>query len=313
MTPLQKLMTAVAALTLAVVLVLATVQRILEARDRNAFSREGDYVRLKGGRLRVRIVGAEHLPTVIFESGLGATLESWSAVQEATRPFARSLAYDRAGVGFSDQIGRTRDAKTIARELADLQDAVGLSKPSTLVCHSVGGLYCAVFAAQYPERVSGIVLVDPHHPDETLRISSPAAEEDRKLFEAYPRQLYLRNILGHRRFKDRDQLRTLQWAVEHSSRHWLGVADEGDHALRESLAQARDAMDRLAGKHISVVSAGDPVTDDRAIVHTLHRQFVERGTASGTQEIVPGAAHETLLSQPAGVDAIVRKIRAAIP
>jgi len=51
--------------------------------------------------------------------------------------------------------------------------------PYVLVGHSFGGTRGALYAAQYPEEVVGMVLVDPTHPSQWLQMT----EEQRKRLE----------------------------------------------------------------------------------------------------------------------------------
>jgi pimeloyl-ACP methyl ester carboxylesterase len=51
-------------------------------------------------------------------------------------------------------------AGALARDLAVLQDRAKLRAPFVLVASSIGGLTAEMFARQYPERVSALVLLD---------------------------------------------------------------------------------------------------------------------------------------------------------
>ena len=116
-----------------------------------------------GGRAMRMLVSGTGESTVVFENGLGPPLEMWGKVQPHVSRFARTLTYDRAGVGLSDDGPSPRDGQQIARELRDALRAAGLPPPYVLVGASLGGLYIRVFAGTYPEDVSGMVLVDPTH------------------------------------------------------------------------------------------------------------------------------------------------------
>src|SRR5690242_15558922 len=76
--------------------------------------------------------------------------------------FARVIIFDKRGVGLSDPVAI--DAlPTLEEWIDDLRavlDATGSSQPALMA--GVGGTFMAlVFAATYPERTSGLVLVDP--------------------------------------------------------------------------------------------------------------------------------------------------------
>ncbi|PYS57823.1 MAG: hypothetical protein DMF74_25085 [Acidobacteria bacterium] len=107
------------------------------------------------------LVGGEVTPTVVFEAGFGAGLTSWSTVQSNIAKFARTVSYDRAGIGQSEAGPKPRAAKQIALELHTALQNAGIGPPYVLVGHSFGGIYVRVFADMYPKEVAGIVLIDP--------------------------------------------------------------------------------------------------------------------------------------------------------
>ncbi|MFD4577014.1 alpha/beta fold hydrolase [Streptomyces sp. NPDC058417] len=106
-------------------------------------------------------------PTVVFEAGAGASRSSWALVQPALAPYARTVAYDRAGLGRSapDPAGRT--LIRMADDLGALLDHFGPG-PFVLVGHSAGGPLVRLAAARSPRRIAGLVLVDPT--DETADV-----------------------------------------------------------------------------------------------------------------------------------------------
>ena len=107
------------------------------------------------------LIGGEVKPTVVFEAGFGAGLASWSTVQSNIAKFARTVSYDRAGIGQSEAGPKPRAAKQIALELHMALQNAGIGPPYVLVGHSFGGIYVRVFADMYPKEVAGMVLIDP--------------------------------------------------------------------------------------------------------------------------------------------------------
>jgi pimeloyl-ACP methyl ester carboxylesterase len=117
---------------------------------------------------RTRIEG-NGPPTVIFEGGLGDTLDVWSDVQSSIAEHcARTLAYNRAGYPGSPPADGTRDAATIVEELRAELHARDIPPPYVLVGHSLGGLYMQYFARSHPDEVTGLLLLDSTHWDQRL-------------------------------------------------------------------------------------------------------------------------------------------------
>jgi pimeloyl-ACP methyl ester carboxylesterase len=115
--------------------------------------------------MHIHVTG-EGTPTVVFESGMGASCLSWTLVQPQVAQFTRAVSYDRAGHGWSDPARESRTAHQIAQELHTLLDATGVPGPYVLVGHSFGGYVSQAFAHMYRDEVAGMVLVDSVHPTE---------------------------------------------------------------------------------------------------------------------------------------------------
>jgi pimeloyl-ACP methyl ester carboxylesterase len=117
-------------------------------------------VTLDGLSIRMLVAG-DGGPTVVFESGGGGVLEHWGKVQPAVSRFAKTVSYDRAGLGLSDRRQPPRDGRRIAAELRRALLAAGITPPYLLAGASLGGPYVRIFADMYPDDVAAMVLVDP--------------------------------------------------------------------------------------------------------------------------------------------------------
>ncbi len=155
----------------------AVYQAIGTWRDRRRFPLPGHLVRVNERRMHILVTG-EGTPTVVFESGMGASCLSWTLVQPQVARFSRAVSYDRAGHGWSDPPHGPRTARQIAQELHTLLDATGVPGPYVLVGHSFGGYVNRVFVHLYPNEVVGMVLVDSVHPAEW---ENPTPEQVRML------------------------------------------------------------------------------------------------------------------------------------
>jgi pimeloyl-ACP methyl ester carboxylesterase len=72
--------------------------------------------------------------------------------------------YDRAGRGWSDATDGPQDGAHIAADLHTLLERAQVPGPYVLAGHSFGGLYVQSFAAQFPDQVAGMVLLDSTAP-----------------------------------------------------------------------------------------------------------------------------------------------------
>jgi pimeloyl-ACP methyl ester carboxylesterase len=148
-----------AVVALACVALLAVCMAIGAVRNANIPQEKFLDVDVDGHKLHMLIAG-ESGPIVVLESGLPGGL-GWQEVRQEVGRFATVVTYDRAGIGQSEPGPHPRDARQIATELHTALHTAGLRPPYVLVGHSMGGPYIRVFAAKYPEEVSGLILVDP--------------------------------------------------------------------------------------------------------------------------------------------------------
>ena len=98
---------------------------------------------------------------VVFLHSLAGNASQWSAQLEHLRPKRRAVALDWRGHGRS---GAPSDGDyAVPAAAADVREAaerLGLGR-FVLVGHSGGGLVALQHAADHPERVAGLLLVDP--------------------------------------------------------------------------------------------------------------------------------------------------------
>ena len=101
---------------------------------------------------------------MVLFNGLGERTPSWAWVQRALSSKTRVCAFDRAGQGWSGAAPGRQDGHELASDLHGLLKAADISGPYVLAGHSTGGTYALVYAAQYPQQVAGVALVDSATP-----------------------------------------------------------------------------------------------------------------------------------------------------
>ena len=152
---------------LLVLLLLASVgggyQTVRESIDATAHPMPGQLIDVGGHRLHLYCTGAGS-PTVVLEPGLGGASSDMTWIAAAVARDSRVCVYDRAGRGWSDAADGPQDAAQTTADLHTLLNRAHIPGPYVLAGHSFGGLYVLSFAAQYPDQVAGMVLLDSTAP-----------------------------------------------------------------------------------------------------------------------------------------------------
>lgn len=99
--------------------------------------------------------------TIILDTGIGETFESWESILQTLRAEMRVCAYHRAGYGKSEIGPMPRDRQRETDELHQLLVIAKENSSIVLVGHSFGALNMQVYADTSPENVKGLVLIDP--------------------------------------------------------------------------------------------------------------------------------------------------------
>ena len=110
-------------------------------------------------------------------------LPGWPQTWYSFHPIAGELAQkcrviilDIRGMGSSDKPDSGYDKRTMARDVYELVQQLGLTKV-TLLGHDIGGMVAVSFAFNYPQATEKLIILDGLHPSEGMRQMSllPAA------------------------------------------------------------------------------------------------------------------------------------------
>lgn len=125
---------------------------------------EGKLVDVGGFKLHLHKQG-KGSPTIILETGSGASSTSWLDIPGELSKFGTVVTYDRGGYGWSEKADTERTGENIVRELYTALKKEKIEGPYILVGHSLGGMYARLFAQTYKEEVGGVVLLDARTED----------------------------------------------------------------------------------------------------------------------------------------------------
>lgn len=111
--------------------------------------------------------GGRDRPLVLVMAALGGGRAEWRPVLAelaSALPELGFLAYDRPGYGDSAPLGGEETPRAEARAAYLLAEELGPDRPILALGHSLGGLHALALARDFPDRLAGLVLVDPLTP-----------------------------------------------------------------------------------------------------------------------------------------------------
>ena len=122
----------------------------------------GEWIQVAGRRFFLRRVGTGG-PSIVFEAGGASSSAMWWPLQDRLADLTTVVAYDRAGLGWSDPAPLPRSIEDRTADLHAVLTTAGIPPPYVLVGLSYGGPLIRLFAARHPELVAGLVFVDIPH------------------------------------------------------------------------------------------------------------------------------------------------------
>lgn len=241
----------------------------------------GQFVVAGGHRLHYYRAGSGDV--VLFLHGFGGNGTNWSAQFPALQSQFTVIALDQLGFGKSAKPHVRYDADVLATSAIHFLDALHIRR-ATVVGASMGGEIAARVAAEYPERVTRLVLMDasgngeasdPHPPDIPRDPTTMAEQEAllRVLFYDQTRitpQLVRQRLESHLESHD-------SWTRRH-----FGGTEAGLHAL----------LPKITAPTLLIWGEHDP------LVPLVAACRFRRDIAHSTLVVVPAAAHVPQMEQP---------------
>jgi pimeloyl-ACP methyl ester carboxylesterase len=232
------------------------------------------------GNLYVRDGGkSEHVP-IVFVHSLAGNGGQWALQLDHLRRRRRAVALDLRGHGESDPAeDGDYSIAGLAADVEAVADQLGMRR-FILAGHSLGSVVAIEYASRHPDRVAGLLLVDPNGDltrmpqDQKEAFVSPLRQDPVGELTSYYRQL----IVGG----DADAAR---WVLEDLR---LTHEDAVVAALESSMEYpVLEALGKYPGPKLAVVS------DMNNLPYSLHRMLPEL-----TARLMTGTGHWLMMDRP---------------
>lgn len=267
--------------------------------DQRKYPPPGVLVNVDGYKMHIYCMGAGS-PTIILDHVGGGSSVDWALIQPKLAEHTRVCAYDRAGYGWSDYNPTPRTLEQQVNELHGLLAGANEQGPYILVGHSYGARVDRVYAAKYPDEVTGMVLMDAgvlyddrRYPAETL---SEFESENKMIRTAHwlaPFGLVrlLQPIMGNPAFDLPEEVQLASTSFAGTSRYWQSLNDQ-TNVLSTVFVEERQVTSLGDIPLLVLVS-----TEPEDATHKIWRQAnIEMAGLSshGSYRVVDGATHMSL-------------------
>lgn len=265
----------------------------------------GKLVDVAGVRVHIYCTGRGS-PAVVTASG--GFSSDWGLVQPRIAQVTRICTYDTAGTAWSDPVPVKTNPACTGRvdELHQLLMNAGVKRPYVLVGYSIGGLIVRLYAARYPNEVSGVVFVDhafidvPEASRSKLNPSFKGLDSPPVLISKSPIALDLQDDQNFGKLPEQDQ-RLHKWALTRSARPTPEMAALCFSEVEE--AEQKISFP-LGDKPVAVVSTPYDSPHYAELQHKL--LMLSRNSKQFKAE---NSSHMVIIDQP---DTVIRAIQGVI-
>jgi pimeloyl-ACP methyl ester carboxylesterase len=244
---------------------------------------ETAWIQGPGGSLRVAEVHPDGEIAIVFVHGLGGCLEQWAPLLGALGPAVHGVAFDLPGHGGSDRDARGDDSlESLAAAIGAVLDGLRLRR-AVIVAHSVGATAAIELAGGRPDRVAGLLLVDPTGDQTRLPVAQQKALRESLRREPVGDLLWnYRQLLVEARSDVADHV--LRSAEKLDDQLARGILESGlEHSPMPALKRYRGVVRSLQSER----------NDMPWSLHRLRRDLPHR--------FVAGASHWLMMDRPDAV------------
>jgi len=250
--------------------------------------------------------------------GFGNEAHIWDDFAPVIAPYYRTVAVDLRGHGDSAHDPQRRyDYQSHVRDLEAVTAELGIDR-MVLVGHSLGGRIATLFAAQHPQQMAGLVLVDAGPELDARGVSRISTDVERSVAQSFTSLAECENALAHA--YPAAQPAALARMARHGMRRredgrYERKTDPAFHAARGELTAAAakalekktakelwDALARIPCPALVIRGAASDVLDP----DTAER-MVEEALPNARLAVVARAGHSVMTDNPEGFSEAVSK------
>ncbi len=150
------------------------VNKIFFSKELEAIAPYGQLVEVKGQKMHVYAMGKGE-KTLVLLPGFGVSLPSadFGPLMRALSKDYTVVCIEYFGIGFSDQTDSPRTNENYTEEIRTALSLAGFHGPYVLMPHSASGVYSEYYAANYPDEVSAIIMLDTTSTAKTVAGNPP--------------------------------------------------------------------------------------------------------------------------------------------
>jgi pimeloyl-ACP methyl ester carboxylesterase len=268
--------------------------------DQRKYPPPGVLVNVHGHKMHIYCVG-EGSPTIVLDHAGGGSSVDWSLIQPKLAAHTRVCAYDRAGYGWSDYNPAPRTLAEQVDELHTLLSGANERGPYLLVGHSYGARVDRVFAAKYPNEVTGMVLMDPGFLYDDPRYPAEAQsdlESDTNMSQAgrwlAPIGLVrlLQPIMDNPTFDLPEEARLESASFTASSPYWKSLNDQ--MRVISTVFEEEHQVTTLGEIPLLVLQSTKPEDASHRVWRQANSEMADLST-HGSYRLVEGATHFSLV------------------
>ena len=270
-----------------------------------------DFAPLTGGRMHFVSAGRGRESIVLLHGWPGLWFDYREILPLAAR-IGRCVAPDFFGFGdsdppFGDPVD-SADEESFARDILELLDAIEL-EDAVIVGHDIGSAVGPAIARQAPERVRGLVLLNPTHPYIGDKRYTPEAQREAwyQAFHLLPLagqlidgrrgsvELYLTHFYGHWAGRERIASEDLRYVIDAYARPGAFASSIGWYKARAARRSRPQDQGPIEIPTIALWGDRDPMRP------LDHREGFERFYPRSESRVLTGVGHFVPAESPHAV------------